>query len=119
MPSSDKLKSTWHKMYPVGIFDTKDFDTDGTHYKTQGILDMGSCFAEEMAKLSGISSKFVYGDVNGDGVLNSDYAEIKLILLEITDSLKYTNGKKQQMLMVMELLIQGMRFNTKTNIRGN
>jgi hypothetical protein len=79
----------------VGIFDTKDFDTDGTHYKTQGILDMGSCFAEEMVKLSGISSKFVYGDVNGDGVLNSlDYAEIKLILLEITDSLKYTQWEK-------------------------
>ncbi|NLD50502.1 MAG: sialate O-acetylesterase, partial [Clostridiaceae bacterium] len=32
----------------VGIFDTKDYETDGTHYKTQGILDMGSDFAQIM-----------------------------------------------------------------------
>lgn len=32
----------------VGIFDTKDYDTDGTHYRTQGILDMGSDFAKTM-----------------------------------------------------------------------
>lgn len=32
----------------VGIFDTKDLETDGMHYKTQGMLDMGSLFAETM-----------------------------------------------------------------------
>lgn len=79
----------------VGIFDTKDFDTDGMHYFTQGILDIGSCFAEEMAKISGISPKFVYGDVNGDGAFDSiDYAEIKLYLLDITDELKYSQWRK-------------------------
>lgn len=79
----------------VGIFDTKDFDTDGMHYFTQGILDMGSCFAEEMAKISGTSPKFVYGDVNGDSVCNSlDYTGLKMYLLEIVDELEYSQWRK-------------------------
>lgn len=36
------------KVPHVGIFDTKDLATDGSHYKTQGILDMGTLFAETM-----------------------------------------------------------------------
>ncbi|HOV25821.1 MAG TPA: sialate O-acetylesterase [Pseudobacteroides sp.] len=32
----------------VGIFDTKDLDTDGMHYKTAGVLEMGSLFAQTM-----------------------------------------------------------------------
>jgi hypothetical protein len=36
------------KVPHVGIFDTKDLETDGSHYKTQGILDMGTLFAETM-----------------------------------------------------------------------
>jgi hypothetical protein len=36
------------KVPHVGIFDTKDLATDGSHYKTQGILDMGELFASTM-----------------------------------------------------------------------
>jgi hypothetical protein len=36
------------KVPHVGIFDTKDLDTDGMHYKTQGMLDMGTLFAQTM-----------------------------------------------------------------------
>ncbi|HEY9062240.1 MAG TPA: sialate O-acetylesterase [Pseudobacteroides sp.] len=35
----------------VGIFDTKDLDTDGMHYKTQGMLDMGALFAKTMYEM--------------------------------------------------------------------
>ncbi|MDP4182578.1 MAG: sialate O-acetylesterase, partial [Bacillota bacterium] len=38
------------KVPHVGIFDTKDLDTDGSHYKNQGLLDMGSLFASTMYK---------------------------------------------------------------------
>lgn len=32
----------------VGVFDTKDLETDGVHYKTKGILEMGALFADVM-----------------------------------------------------------------------
>ncbi|KNY25587.1 sialate O-acetylesterase [Pseudobacteroides cellulosolvens] len=36
------------KVPHVGIFDTKDLDTDGMHYKTPGMLEMGALFAKTM-----------------------------------------------------------------------
>ena len=36
------------KVPHVGIFDTKDLDTDGMHYKTAGVLEMGTLFAQTM-----------------------------------------------------------------------
>ena len=44
--------------------------TDGMHYKTQGIFDMGSDFAKAIITVgSDTPSNIVYGDVNGDGNL--------------------------------------------------
>ena len=77
----------------IGIFDTKDYETDGTHYKTQGILDMGSDFAKTMISMS-TSSKIVYGDVNGDGDFNStDYAQMRRYLLGYSDGFTYSDWK--------------------------
>ena len=35
----------------IGIFDTKDFETDGAHYYPAGIIKMGIGFADELSKL--------------------------------------------------------------------
>lgn len=77
----------------VGIFDTKDFDTDGTHYKTQGLLDMGVSFAKTMLSMES-PSKIVYGDVSGDGIFNAiDFAAVRKYLLGITDDFTYSDWK--------------------------
>lgn len=74
----------------VGIFDTKDLDTDGTHYKTQGLLDMGADFAKTMLSMTS-PSKIVYGDVSGDGNFNAiDFAAVRMYLLGITND--FTNS---------------------------
>ncbi len=74
----------------VGIFDTKDYETDGTHYKTQGILDMGSDFAKAMKP----TAKIVYGDVNGDGKFNAlDFAALRMYLLGMTNDIAYSEWR--------------------------
>ena len=85
-----------NKVPNVGIFDTKDYDTDGTHYKTQGILDMGSDFAKAIIG-GGVTtpSKIVYGDANGDGSFNAlDFAAVRMYLLGLTDGFTYSEGEK-------------------------
>lgn len=77
----------------VGIFDTKDYDTDGAHYRTQGLLDMGSDFAKTMISMAS-PSKIVYGDVNGDGKFNSiDFGALRMYLLGYPDGLTYSDWK--------------------------
>lgn len=80
----------------VYIFDTKDYDTDGMHYKTQGILDMGSDFAKAIITAgSDTPSNIVYGDVNGDGNFNAiDFANVRMYLLGLSDGFTYSEGKK-------------------------
>lgn len=82
-----------NKVPNVGIFDTKDYDTDGTHYRTQGILDMGSDFAKAIVGGSTPPSKTVYGDVNGDNVFDSiDISMLRKYLLGMIDSFSYSGG---------------------------
>ena len=84
-----------NKVDNVYIFDTKDYDTDGMHYKTQGILDMGYDFAKAIISAGGAPSKIVYGDVNGDGKFDSlDYATVKKYLLGMMDGFTYSDGYK-------------------------
>lgn len=79
----------------VGIFDTKDYETDGMHYKTQGILDMGSAFAKALTTTSPTTSKIVCGDANGDGNFNAlDFAAVRMYLLGLTDGFTYSEGEK-------------------------
>lgn len=74
----------------VGIFDTKDYDTDGTHYRTQGILDMGVDFAKAFLT----TTKVVSGDVNGDGKFNSlDFGALRMYLLGMINDMEYSEWK--------------------------
>ena len=80
----------------VYIFDTKDYDTDGMHYKTQGILDMGSDFAKAIIA-GGVTNpkETVYGDVNGDGQFDSlDFATIRKYLVGSIKELKDSEAYK-------------------------
>jgi len=80
----------------VEIFDTKDYETDGTHYKTQGILDLGFDFAKALSNgLTTNPSEIIYGDANGDKSFNAlDFAEVRMYLLGLTDGFTYSEGKK-------------------------
>jgi hypothetical protein len=81
----------------VGIFDTKDYDTDGTHYRTQGILDMGSDFAKTILSMTSTTTpdKFIYGDVDGNGSFNGiDFAGLRKYLLGMIDGFTYSDWKK-------------------------
>lgn len=84
------------KVPNVGIFDTKDYETDGTHYKTQGILDMGSDFAKTITAMTTIPtpSNIVYGDVDGNGNFDGlDFAGLRKYLLGMTDGFTYSDWK--------------------------
>ncbi len=84
-----------NKVPYVYIFDTKDYDTDGMHYKTQGILDMGYDFAKAIIAAGDVPSEIIYGDVNGDGKFDSiDYATVKMYLLGMIDGFTYSKGFK-------------------------
>jgi hypothetical protein len=48
----------------IGIFDTKGFDTDGTHYKKDGMVALGRAFA--VTYLNGFSNQsYALVDING------------------------------------------------------
>ena len=53
----------------IGIFDTDDYPTDGSHYYAEGLIMMGSDFAVNILPLlSGVvEPEFLSGDVDRDG----------------------------------------------------
>lgn len=84
------------KVPNVFIFDTKDYDTDGMHYKTQGIIDMGFDFAKAIIEGGAVNPPaFVYGDVNGDGTFDSlDFATFRKYLAGLIKEFPYSEAYK-------------------------